>query len=96
MTFIPFTQYLRPNGRTKPITIDRPDNISALAHKIIEAGYQFEAEVITTGDASFTITGPEGDEDIEIAFDGKDVSGAVDRLVMRFAKQIGLVEPSDV
>ncbi len=90
MADIPFTQYLRPNGRPVPVSIDRPAEVSDLAQRIIDAGYRFEAEELTTGHASFTIAGPEGDEDIELCMNGPKVPEAVDTLVKRFAAKIGV------
>jgi hypothetical protein len=43
-----------------------------------------------TGDASFTIAGPDGDEDIELVMNGPGVPAAVDNLVKRFAAKIGV------
>lgn len=90
MSDIPFTQYLRPNGRAVAVSINRPEEISALATRIIDAGFSFECEELTTGHASFTIAGPEGDEDIELVMNGPAVPGAVDELVKRFAAKIGV------
>jgi hypothetical protein len=90
MSDIPFTQYLRPNGRAVEVSIDRPEEISSLARRIIESGFQFECEELTTGHASFTIAGPDGDEDIELVMNGPGVPAAVDELVKRFAAKIGV------
>lgn len=90
MADIPFTQYMRPNGRPVPVTIDRPDEISSLAERIIESGYRFECEHLMTGHASFTIAGPDDDLDIEVVRNGPDVPVAIDRMVMRFAAKIGV------
>ena len=87
---IPFTQYLRPNGRTTEVSIDRPSEISDLAQRIIDAGFRFECEELTTGHASLTIAGPEGDEDIELVMNGPGIPDAVDNLVRRFAEKIGI------
>ena len=61
-----FTQYLRPDGRTTPVTIDMDEEIERKADKIIEAGYRFECEVLTTGHVSFTIHDPREVEDVAI------------------------------
>ena len=90
MPDIAFTQYLRPNGRTTEVSIDRPEEISALADKIISDGFRFECEELQTGHASLTIAGPEEDEDIELVMNGPGVPDAVDRLVKRFAAKIGV------
>lgn len=90
MTEIPFTQYLRPNGRQTEVAIDRPPHIAELAERIISRGYRFECEELTTGHASLTIAGPDDDEDIELVMNGPGVPDAVDRLVTRFAAKIGV------
>lgn len=92
MAEIPFTQYLRPNGRRIEVSIDRPNEISDLAQKIIERGFRFECEELTTGHASLTIAGPEYDEDIQLVKNGPAVPDAVDKLVRRFAAKIGVID----
>lgn len=83
---IPFTQYLRPNGRRVEVDIDRPEEIERKAQQIIAAGYVFECEHLSTGHASLTIADPEKEEDvaIEVVMNGPDVPAAVDRLVSKF------------
>jgi hypothetical protein len=61
---IPFTQYLRPDGRKRPVLIERPAEIEALAKAIIDAGYRFEIEELTTGEASMEILKDVPDPDI--------------------------------
>lgn len=90
MTEIPFTQYLRPDGQRADVTIDRPPQIAELAQRIMASGFCFECEHLTTGHASLTIAGPEGDEAIELVVNGPGVPDAVDRLVTRFAAKIGI------
>ena len=82
---IAFTQYLRPDGRKRSVTTERPEPIEALARRIVDAGYAFECEELMTGDVSLTITNDEGDADIELVANGPDVPAAVDRLIERFA-----------
>ena len=91
---IPFTQYMLPDGRKKDTGIERPAAIEALASKIIEAGFRFEAEVLGTGSVSLTIVGQneEGEEDdldIEVVENGPEVREAIDRMIMRFASKRG-------
>jgi hypothetical protein len=45
---IPFTQYLRLNGRKRPVEIDRPEEIEAIARRFIESGGRYECEELTT------------------------------------------------
>lgn len=51
---IPFTQYLRPDGRQRPTSIEMPEDIEALAFRFIEAGGWFEVEGLTSGHVSLT------------------------------------------
>lgn len=81
---IQFTQYMRPDGRQLPVSIDRSERIERLAAEIQSAGYRFECEHLMTGDVSLTIASANDDVDIEIAANGPDVPHAVDRLVERF------------
>jgi hypothetical protein len=85
MPEIPFTQFLRPDGRRAQVAIDRPPEIAALAEKIIAAGYRFECEHLTTGHASITISNDDEDRAIEVVMNGPQVPAAVDRLITRFA-----------
>jgi len=82
---IPFTQYKLPDGRRVEISIERPTSVAEKARQIIDAGYVFECEVLTTGDVSLTITDPEeGDLAFQVCANGEAVPGAVDRLVEEF------------
>lgn len=93
---IPFTQFLRPDGRKQSVTIDRPPEIEALARDVMRAGYRMEAEVLTTGEVSFEIVKdvPDPDEGdslaIEICSNGPEVEGAVDRLILEAAHRLQL------
>lgn len=88
MPDISFTQYLRPDGRPVPVSIDRPADIADKAERICSRGFRFECEHLTTGHVSLTIAGPDDDEDIEVVANGPDVPEAVDRLVKRFAAKL--------
>lgn len=83
---IPFTQYLRPDGRKTPVEIDRPPEIEEMAQKFIADGGYFECEETRTGHASLTAGHPayeQGDLAIEVVLNGPDVPDAVDRLVRK-------------
>lgn len=84
MPAIQFTQFMRPDGRPVPVSIDRPDDIAAKAAEITKRGYRFECEHLSDGHVSLTITDDDGDADIELAPNGPDVPAAVDRLITRF------------
>ena len=92
MSDIPFTQYLRPNGRKVPVFIDRPETISSKAVAIIAAGNCFECEQLMSGLISLTIFGKnkEGEEvdlAIELVTNNKAVPAAIDRMVEGFVIQ---------
>jgi hypothetical protein len=61
---ITFTQYLRPDGQQVDIYFPAPDHLYLLAEELIADGYRFEAEVLTTGEISLTVS--DGEEDIAI------------------------------
>ena len=97
---IPFVQFLRPNGRQVRITIDtrvlhpgESAETDQLVQRILAAGYRFEAEVLSTGEASFECLKDVPDPDcndtvaMEIVPNGPEVPAAVLRLV-RTAAQI--------
>lgn len=81
---ISFTQFLRPNGEQRPVTIDRPAAIEAKAQQIVDAGYRFECEELSTGAVSLTISDGEDDLAMELCANGPAVPVAVDKLVSEF------------
>lgn len=81
---VPFTQYLRPNGRRTAVSIDMPNEIARQAAAIIAAGYRFECEELTTGQVSLTIADDDMDYAIEVVMNGPGVPEAVARLIGRF------------
>jgi hypothetical protein len=80
---IPFTQYLRPDGRQRPVWIERPAEIVALADQLRQAGYHFDIEELTTGAISMTVETTGDDEPLahELCPNGPAVPDAVDRLI---------------
>ena len=86
---IKFTQYVLPNGHKRDEFIDRPAEIEALADKFVASGGWYEAEILRTGEVSFTacrrVDGEPQDIDIEVVPNGPAVLDAVDRLVRRSA-----------
>lgn len=91
MSPIPFTQYLRPDGKKQLIFIDRPDEIATVAKHVTDKGFRFEAEVLTTGHVSLTVFDPEDEVDIAIKVvpNGPEVVEAVDELVRIAASRLG-------
>lgn len=87
---IPFTQFLLPNGRRRHETIDRPDDIEALANSFIASGGRFEMEMLPDLEtvsltAVHKVDGEYDDIAIEVCSNGPDVPDAVDRLVQNAA-----------
>lgn len=86
---IPFTQFMRPNGRKVAVTIDMSAETEALAQRFIEAGGWFECEHLITGHASLTAcwNTDEGPDDIAIRIvdNGPLVIRAVEELVKEAA-----------
>lgn len=81
---IPFTQYLRPDGRRVSVTVDRSPEVEAKARVVIDAGLRFECEVLSDRrTVSLTVADPVAEKDvaIEVVPNGPEVPEAVDRLV---------------
>ncbi len=82
---IPFTQYMRPNGRAVPVSIEVAEDVAGMAASLIESGLALECESLTTGHVSLTITDPEeGDLDIRVVNNGPGVREAVEDLIRGF------------
>ena len=84
---IEFIQFLRPHGRRSKQKIERPQEVEARAELLKEKGYEFHAEMLTTGQVSLTVFDPETEADvaIEVIPNGPEVLDAVDRLIMGVA-----------
>ncbi len=80
---IPFTQYLMPDGRKRPMFFDTTPELYADAKQVIDKGYRFEAEILSTGEVSLTVYDPWEEEDIaiELCFNGPGIDYAVAKLV---------------
>ena len=87
---IPFTQYLRPNGRKQQVEWDGTDEQEKLASEFIARGGWYECEELSTGHASLTACFIVDDEPqdiaIEVVMNGPAVVDAVDRLIRKSAK----------
>ena len=81
---VPFTQYLRPNGRAQAVQIDRPDDIADMAKAIVACGFRFECEELMNGICSFTIADDNQDYAIELCPNGPGVPDSVDKLIRNF------------
>ena len=78
---IPFTQYLRPNGRAVDIYFQAPDHVFLKAEQLIADGFKFEVEVLTTGEISLTVSDGEEDIAIELFPNGPGIEKHVEALV---------------
>ena len=86
---IEFTQYLRPDGRTTAISIERPDHIEAMADAFVATGGRFEIEMLRDGTVSMTA---ERDDDliaIRLCPNGPAVPITVDELVRAAVAALG-------
>lgn len=79
-----FTQYLTPDGRRRSAIVLRPTHVAQKAQELLDAGLHLEAEVLSTGEVSFTIASNDEDLAIELAQNGPDVPKAVDKLILEF------------
>ena len=84
---VPFTQYLRPNGRRVQATIQVAGEVAEAARAVVARGWRFEVEVLTTREVSLTVV---DFEDMTLAIDivpnGPGVIDAVGRIAMAAAK----------
>lgn len=84
---IPFTQYLLPDGRTRPIRWECTSHEQEVkARSLLDAGARFEAEMLQTGQISLTVemVGNDGEPHTmahEICTNDPAVIEAVARLV---------------
>lgn len=88
---VPFTQYMRPDGRKKPVEFDVPDDVDQevvdQANRFIAAGGRYECEVLSTGACSFTACHPlVPDEDVAIEVAMTNGPPVVERIVALIKK----------
>lgn len=61
-----FTQFLRPDGRRRPNTIDRPDDIGLAAQELVAAGCHLDIEELQTGDISMSVEREDDEGETEV------------------------------
>ena len=66
-------QFLMPNGRQVPCKTDLPIETQAAYQDMLAHGCRFEAEMLTTGQVSVTISNGEEDVDISVTVNGPEV-----------------------
>lgn len=86
---IPFTQYVRPDGRKRPVDAPADRETYDLAQQVIAAGMRFECEVLTTGQVSLTVAHRDEDVAIELSPNGPEIDEALQRLVRKAHALIG-------
>lgn len=93
MPEIPFVQYMRPDGRAVPRSIEMKGDVCLLAGLLMDAGYRFEAEVLSDGTVSLTIhdSAKEEDVDIELVRNPEGVKASVEKMIRRYAQKAGVV-----
>lgn len=89
---VTFTQYLMPDGRQKPVKIDRPIETATKAYWLLAHGYKLDIEMLSTRDGRISMTceptTPDAHGDTvpiahEIVENGPPVIAAVDSLIAR-------------
>ena len=80
---VPFTQYIRPNGRKRECVVSCPDTLRTNVQAIIDRGWRFEAEVLTTDEVSLTVFDPETETNmaIQVGPNGSNVKRMVRELI---------------
>lgn len=80
---IPFTQFLRPNGKSVPTEIEMPPDIEKMAQELIAKGYKFEIEELNTNEVHMdcSLPGADGPVALELSDNGPAIIDAVKRLV---------------
>ena|SRR5215831_4415547 len=84
---VQFTQFVRPYGQPKPVSVDRSDGVALVARDLHARGVRLEIEVLVTGEVFMTAERTENGEPFvlanEIVDNGPSVLAAVDRLIER-------------
>ena len=83
---VSFTQFLRPDGRRREVTIDVPADIAESADTLISMGARLEIEVLLDGTVSATIERYKKNRGtevlaIELCNNGPEVPIAINRLI---------------
>jgi len=84
--YIPYTRYVLPNGRKVHETLLVSADTFDKAAEILNSGLVFEAEILTTGEVSFTIVDPveEIDLDILVAANDENLLPKVEEMIRNF------------
>jgi hypothetical protein len=94
---IPVTQFLRPSGiRQRIFWFTRSDVLACYARTIIKRGFEFQMEVLRTGEVSMTVTDPAPDGCDLVSETADNVEGKSDaamaKLIERAHQALAKVE----
>ena len=82
---VPFTQYTLPHGAMRDVITHVPAAMFEKVQSILDAGYVFECEVLSTGIVSLTITDRDVDDFIcVLAHNNRDVLTKVQQMIADF------------
>jgi len=81
MFALPFTQYLLPNGDKKEIEFIVDGDTEIKAKSILKYGWVFEAEILTNGVVSLTISDGEEDRVIQVCENGTTIPIVIEKLI---------------
>jgi hypothetical protein len=75
------TQYLRPDGRKVVILTSLEECLKADYDDMLISGCHLEAEVLSTGEVSLTVSDGETDVDIEVVNNDESVVNAINKML---------------
>lgn len=78
------TQFMRPDGRKKPISLEIPDDCKAKVKEFQACGCAITCEQMMNGQVVQYITHNEGDFAIEMSNSGKDADVALLKMIRAF------------
>ena len=81
MFALAFTQYLLPNGDKKEIEFIVDGDTEIKAKSILKYGWVFEAEILTNGVVSLTISDGEEDRVIQVCENGTTIPIVIEKLI---------------
>ena len=81
MAAIPFTQYLKPNGKKVSVVIDMDEDTEAQAKILLDNGYHFAVEILNNGIVSITCENDEDVISIELCENGPKIPDIVRKLI---------------
>ena len=83
MTVIEMTQFLRPQGRQRKVTMPAPKDMEDDYKQMLEDGFHLEGEMLSTGEVSITVSDDDADYDISVIPNGPEVIKAIGRMLQR-------------